>query len=198
MISVESGAKGSLFNVCQMTGLLRQQYVNGKRLTDGRPQRTIFDQGFVIGSFGSGLSAQEFFSHARAGRTSFCDTALTTSQAGCSQRKLIKLMGKMVVHNDRRMRCVCSKRIYKEVFGRDGIDPCKRVLCPHWLKRAIHRIKFARAEDCQGKTEKTTRVIWMAWAFTTLCPCCSLLSCRRSTEDKDRTRKLSINHGNAS
>ena len=38
MISVESEAKGSLFNVCQMTRLLGQQYINGKRLTDGRPQ----------------------------------------------------------------------------------------------------------------------------------------------------------------
>ena len=34
MISVESGANGSLFNVCQMTGMHGQQYINGKRLTD--------------------------------------------------------------------------------------------------------------------------------------------------------------------
>ena len=64
MISVGSGAKGSLFNVYQMTGLLGQQYING------RPQGTIFDQEFVVGSFGSGLSPKEFFSHARTGRTS--------------------------------------------------------------------------------------------------------------------------------
>ena len=94
MISVESGAKGSLFNVCQMTGLLGQQYINGKRLTEDIPQRTIFDLGFIVGSFGSGLTPKEFFSHARAGRTSLCDTALTTSQTGYSQRKLIKLMKK--------------------------------------------------------------------------------------------------------
>ena len=92
MTSVGSGAKGNLFNVCQMTGLLGQQYINDKRLTDGMAQRTIFDQGFVVGSFGSGLSPKEFFSHARAGRTSLCNTALTTSKTGYSQRKLIKLM----------------------------------------------------------------------------------------------------------
>ena len=56
MISVESGAKGSMFNVCQMIRFLGQQYINGKKLTDGRAQGTIFDQGFVVGSFGSGLS----------------------------------------------------------------------------------------------------------------------------------------------
>ena len=57
MISVEeSGVKRCLFNVCQMTGLLGQRYTNGKRLTDGMPQGTIFGLGFVIGSFGPGLS----------------------------------------------------------------------------------------------------------------------------------------------
>ena len=34
MIRLESGAKGSLLNVFQMTGMLGQQYINGKRLTD--------------------------------------------------------------------------------------------------------------------------------------------------------------------
>ena len=99
-----------------MTGLLGQQYINGKRLTDGSAQGTIFDQRFVVGSFASGLSPKEFSGHARVGRTSLCDTALTTSQTEYSQRKLIKLMEKMVVPNDGSMRCVCSKRIYKEAF----------------------------------------------------------------------------------
>ena len=100
MISVLSGAKGSLNNVCKMTGLLGQQYINGKRLTDDMPHGTIFYQGFIVGSFGSRLSPEEFFSYARTGITSPCDTALTTSQTGYSQRKLIKLMEKLVVHND--------------------------------------------------------------------------------------------------
>ena len=148
MISVESGAKGSLFNVCQMTGLLGQQYINGKRLTDGRPQGNIFDQRFVVASFGSGFSPKEFFSHARAGKTSLCDTALTTSQTGYSHRKLIKLMEKVVAHNDGSVGCLLSKSIYEEAFGEDGIDPCKRVLDSDWLKRTIYRAICARFEDC--------------------------------------------------
>ena len=148
MISVESEAKGSLFNVCQMTRLLGQQYINGKRLTDGRLQWTIFDHEFVVRSFASGFSLNKFFSQARAGRKSFFDTALTTSQTGYLQRKLIKLLEKMVVHNDGSARCVFSKRIYEEAFGGDRIDPCKRVLDPNWLKRAIYRAICARAEDC--------------------------------------------------
>ena len=94
MISIGSGAKESLFNVCQMTGLLGQQYINGKRLTDNMLQGTIFDQGFIVESFGSGLTLKQLFSHARAGRTSLCDTALAKSQTGYSQRKLIKFMKK--------------------------------------------------------------------------------------------------------
>ena len=131
MISVESGAKGSLFNVRQMDGLLGQQCINGKRLTNAKPQGTIFDQRFIVGSFGSGLDTKEIFSHARAGRTSLCDTAFKTSQAGYSQRKLIKLMEKMVVHNDASVRYMCSKRIYEEAFGGDGTGPCKRILDPN-------------------------------------------------------------------
>ena len=144
MINVEAGVKGSLFNVCQITGLLGQQYINGKRLTDDRPQETIFDQGFIVGSFGSGLDPKEFFCHARAGRMSLCDTALTTSQTGYSQRKLIKLMEKIVVHNDGSVRYICSKTINELAFGGDGIDPCRRVLDPKWLKRAIYRPKCAQ------------------------------------------------------
>ena len=112
MISVESGAKESLLNVCQMTGLLGHQYI-----TDDIPQGIIFDQVFIVGSFGSGMSPQEFFSHARTGRTSLCDTALTTLQTGYSQTELVKLIEKMVFHNDGSMRCVSSKKIYKEAFG---------------------------------------------------------------------------------
>ena len=80
MITVGSGAKRSLFNMCQMTGLLGQQYVNGKRLTYDMLEGTIFDQGFIVRSFGSGLTPEEFFSHARAGRTLLCDTTLITLQ----------------------------------------------------------------------------------------------------------------------
>ena len=114
-----------------MTGMLGQQYINGRSLADCSLQGTIFDQGFVIESFGSGLSPKGFFSHGRAGRTSLCDTALTTSQTGYSQRKLTKLMEKMAVHNVGSIRCVCSKRIYEEAFGGDGIDPCNRALDPN-------------------------------------------------------------------
>ena len=101
------------------------------------------------------MTPKDFFSHARAGRTSLCDTALTTSLTRYSQRKLIKLMEKMVAHNDGSVKCVCSKRIYEEAFGGDGIDPCSRVLDPNWLKRTISvpglRRGKKRQTDCGHK-----------------------------------------------
>ena len=60
----------------------------------------------------------------------------------------MKLMKEMVVHNDGSVRSVCSKRTYEEAFGGGGIDPCKRVLNPNSLKRAIYRVICARTEDC--------------------------------------------------
>ena len=118
------------------------------------PQRANFDQGFIVGLLRSGLNPKRFFSHARAGRTSLCDTALTTSQTGYSQRKLIKLMEKIVVRNDGSVRCVYPKKIYEEAFGGDGIDPCKRALDPNWSKRAKCRAIYARTEDKEKETEK--------------------------------------------
>ena len=53
-------------------------------------------------------------------------------------------MEKMVVHNDGSVRCVCSKRVYEEAFGGDGIDPCKR------LKTQV-KFKLAKDGNIQGK-----------------------------------------------
>ena len=86
MTSVNSRAKGSLFNVCQMTGMLAQQYINGERLRPVDKNVTgIRQRGFITGSFGVGLTPGEFFLHAQSGRTSLCNTALTTSQTEYSQ-----------------------------------------------------------------------------------------------------------------
>ena len=64
------------------------------------------------------------------------------------------MIEKLVVHNDGSVRCVYSKRIYEEAFGGDGIDPCRRVSDPNWLKRVIYRPICAQAEDKKKKIEK--------------------------------------------
>ena len=60
----------------------------------------------------------------------------------------------MVVHNNGSVKCVCSIRIYEEASGGDGIDPCRRVLDPNWLKRAIYRAICARAKERKKETDR--------------------------------------------
>jgi DNA-directed RNA polymerase beta' subunit len=83
---IGSGAKGSLVNFAQMVGCLGQQSVDGKRIPYGFEHRTLphyakYDdspeaRGFVVNSFVSGLTPQEFFFHAMGGREGLIDTAV--------------------------------------------------------------------------------------------------------------------------
>ena len=80
MVSVKSGAKGSLFSVFQMAGMLGRQYINGARLSNpSMAVQYFYQKVFITGLFGRGLTPRELFSHAQSGRTSLCDTELTTS-----------------------------------------------------------------------------------------------------------------------
>jgi DNA-directed RNA polymerase beta' subunit len=90
--TVYSGSKGDFFNIAQLTGLLGQQNLFGKRVqpTLSNGKRTLphypFDKmdnedeyesrGFVRHSFIEGLNPQEFFFHAMSGREGICDTAM--------------------------------------------------------------------------------------------------------------------------
>ena len=145
LISTESGAKGSLFNVCQMAGMLAQQCINGERLkpVDTGVPAGVRERGFVLGSFGTGLTPKEFFSHAQSGRTSLCDTGLTTSQTGYSQRRLIKLLERLVIQNDGSVRCCYTGKKYETYFGTDGVDPSRKGVDKMWLTRAIYRLSHS-------------------------------------------------------
>ena len=62
MVSVKSGAKGSLFNLCQMTGMLGQQHINSARLSNpSMAAQDFYQKGFITGSFGTGLTPKQFF-----------------------------------------------------------------------------------------------------------------------------------------
>jgi len=118
VIMVASGSKGSALNIAQMISCLGQQNVDGKRIPYGFENRTLphyskFDdspeaRGFVESSFIQGLTPQELFFHAMAGRTGLIDTAVKTSQTGYIQRRLIKstedlkLAYDMTVRNNKR------------------------------------------------------------------------------------------------
>jgi DNA-directed RNA polymerase beta' subunit len=83
---VTSGSKGSVVNITQMIACLGQQDVDGKRIPYGLDSRTLphfskFDdganaRGFIENSYISGLTSQELFFHAMAGRIGLIDTAV--------------------------------------------------------------------------------------------------------------------------
>jgi DNA-directed RNA polymerase beta' subunit len=83
---VNSGSKGSKTNIAQMIACLGQQSIENKRIQYGLTDRTLphykkYDdgaeaRGFIESSFIRGLTPQEFFFHAEAGREGLIDTAV--------------------------------------------------------------------------------------------------------------------------
>ena len=100
-LMVTSGAKGSTVNQMQISCLLGQIELEGKRppiMVSGKslPSFKAYDTqpragGFIDGRFMTGIQPQEFFFHCMAGREGLIDTACKTSRSGYLQRCLIKV-----------------------------------------------------------------------------------------------------------
>jgi intein/homing endonuclease len=131
---VTSGSKGSVVNITQMIACLGQQDVDGKRIPYGFDSRTLphfskFDdganaRGFIENSYISGLTSQELFFHAMAGRIGLIDTAVKTSTTGYIQRRLIKGLEDLKVEYDMTVRNSIGK-IVQFRYGGDGFDSTK-------------------------------------------------------------------------
>src|SRR5690606_16415609 len=133
--TVTSGSKGDYFNICQITGLLGQQNVNGGRiervLNNGtrtlphyplEPSEENFEStGFVRNSFIKGLNPKEYFFHAMSGREGVSDTALKTWKSGYTQRKMVKLLEDVQVKYDGTIRN-SSEDIIQWEYASDGFD----------------------------------------------------------------------------
>ena len=132
MMMAMSGAKGSNVNVAQMTALLGQQDIEGKRVMDGfqdrtlphfaKHERTPESMGFISNSFFSGLSPAEFFFHAISGRVGLVDTAVKTAETGYMSRRLMKSMEDVATEYDGTVRNSASE-VTQFRFGDDGLDP---------------------------------------------------------------------------
>lgn len=131
---VISGSKGSFINISQMSACVGQQIVEGKRIPFGFSDRTLphftkddyspESKGFVENSYLRGLSPQEFFFHAMAGREGLIDTAVKTAETGYIQRRLVKALEDVMVHYDGTVRNSLGD-ILQFVYGEDGLDSCK-------------------------------------------------------------------------
>jgi DNA-directed RNA polymerase I subunit RPA1 len=130
-----SGAKGSSVNVSQISCLLGQQELEGKRvptMVSGKtlPSFPAFDPssragGYITGRFLTGIKPQEYYFHCMAGREGLIDTAVKTSRSGYLQRCLIKHLEGIQVHYDHTVRDADGS-ILQFHYGEDSLDVCKQ------------------------------------------------------------------------
>ncbi|KZF22033.1 DNA-directed RNA polymerase II largest subunit [Xylona heveae TC161] len=126
-----SGSKGTTINISQMTAVVGQQSVEGKRIPFGFKYRTLphftkddyspESRGFVENSYLRGLTPTEFFFHAMAGREGLIDTAVKTAETGYIQRRLVKALEDVMVKYDGTVRNSLGD-IVQFVYGEDGLD----------------------------------------------------------------------------
>ncbi|GLH02960.1 DNA-directed RNA polymerase I subunit RPA1, partial [Gryllus bimaculatus] len=133
-LMVQSGAKGSTVNTLQISCLLGQIELEGRRpplMPSGKalPSFRRFDLspragGFVAGRFLTGIRPQEFFFHCMAGREGLIDTAVKTSRSGYLQRCLVKHLEGLVVGYDGTVRD-SDGSLVQFAYGEDGLDILK-------------------------------------------------------------------------
>uniref|UniRef100_A0A667Y6A9 DNA-directed RNA polymerase I subunit RPA1 n=1 Tax=Myripristis murdjan TaxID=586833 RepID=A0A667Y6A9_9TELE len=130
-LMVQSGAKGSTVNTMQISCLLGQIELEGRRpplMPSGKslPCYQPYDPlpgagGFVSGRFLTGIRPQEFFFHCMAGREGLVDTAVKTSRSGYLQRCVIKHLEGLVVQYDLTVRD-SDGSVVQFLYGEDGLD----------------------------------------------------------------------------
>uniref|UniRef100_A0A182N9R4 DNA-directed RNA polymerase subunit n=1 Tax=Anopheles dirus TaxID=7168 RepID=A0A182N9R4_9DIPT len=133
-LMVQSGAKGSTVNTMQISCLLGQIELEGKRpplMLSGRslPSFAYFETspksgGFIDGRFMTGIQPQDFFFHCMAGREGLIDTAVKTSRSGYLQRCLVKHLEGLSVQYDMTVRD-SDGSVVQFMFGEDGMDIAK-------------------------------------------------------------------------
>ena len=134
-VMTNSGAKGSATNARQISALLGQQelegrrvpvMVSGKTLPSFKPYETsAIAGGYISSRFLTGLKPQEFYFHCMAGREGLIDTAVKTSRSGYLQRCLVKHLEGIRVHYDYTVRGADSS-VYQFLYGEDGLDVTKQ------------------------------------------------------------------------
>ena len=149
-VMIDSGAKGNIISLAQMSAVVGQQALRGKRMDKGYESRTLscFERddlspqarGFVQDGFKQGLKPSEFFFMSMTGRDSLMDTALRTPKSGYLYRRLANAMQDLKVNYDQTVRDASSK-IIQYRYGGDGIDVSKSEGGKINVKKIIDEIK---------------------------------------------------------
>ena len=128
------GSRGNTLNIAQMTAVVGQQALRGKRIDSGFKGRTLSyfkkndlspkARGFIRNNFKSGLKPSEFFFGAMTGRDALMDTALRTPKSGYLYRRLSNAMQDLKVSYDDSVRDASGK-IVQFAYGEDSLDVSK-------------------------------------------------------------------------
>lgn len=148
----QSGAKGSPVNAQQISCLLGQQELEGRRvpvMVSGKtlPSFKAFETraiagGYIASRFLTGIKPQEFYFHCMAGREGLIDTAVKTSRSGYLQRCLIKHLEGIRVHYDNTVRGSDSA-VYQFNYGGDALDVTKQKHLYEFEFCALNEISLA-------------------------------------------------------
>ena len=163
-LMTQSGAKGSNVNMSQITCLLGQQELEGRRvpvMVSGKtlPSFQPFDTsaragGYITQRFLTGIKPQEFFFHCMAGREGLVDTAVKTSRAGYLQRCIIKHLEGLRVNYDQTVRNFDGS-IIQFHYGEDSLDITKQ---PYLTKFDFVARNFAGFLEKHNPRAATTAV----------------------------------------
>jgi DNA-directed RNA polymerase I subunit RPA1 len=162
---VLTGAKGSIVNHNQVSLMLGQQELEGRRvpltaLGRSAPSFDAFDpspraNGLIADRFLTGIRPQEFFFHCMAGREGLVDTAVKTSRSGYLQRCLIKGLESLVVAYDYTVRD-CDGSIIQFLYGEDCIDTSKNMYVKafEFITENLPAMQDKlRMEECRAKID---------------------------------------------
>lgn len=141
-----SGSRGNTKNTAQIAGVLGQQYMDGwmpplwctrsNRYPDGsrcfpffRPRKEgytheIKSTGFILNSFGSGISVSEIPFHIASSRVGLIDTSLKSQTTGAFQRQMIKYLEDFVVDYSGSVK-ILNKQV--QFLALNGFAPHKMV-----------------------------------------------------------------------
>ncbi|MBD3318359.1 DNA-directed RNA polymerase subunit A' [Candidatus Woesearchaeota archaeon] len=149
-VLINSGARGNILNVVQMSACVGQQALRGSRIDKGYSGRTLScfkkgdlspaARGFVRTGFKNGLNPKEFFFHAITGRDALMDTALRTPKSGYLYRRLANALQDLRVEYDNTVRDANGMIIQFE-YGEDGIDVSRSESGTIDVKRIVELIK---------------------------------------------------------
>ena len=130
-----TGAKGSGVNFSQISAMLGQQELEGRRVPLSpsgctAPCFAPFELsaragGYITDRFLTGIRPPEFYFHCMAGREGLVDTAVKTSRSGYLQRCLIKHLEPLQVAYDYTVRSATDGSVVQFVAGEDGLDPTR-------------------------------------------------------------------------